>query len=767
MSRARAFLAFSIGIAASSAIGQVAGQSAPLNASPQDQGSNSFLPKGGKQLPSRNGPMPGKGQFSDAFKLDSADDFNQDGRKIWASGHVVFEYQGYKATCDNVVGDRRTRIFVLEGTATLVGADETVHGDRLVVDYPNKAYEAFDADADLRPNLVGGQIKGDLYVKGVESHGTKDDFFASGGSLTTCNLVEPHFDLESNDLEVRYGVRAIMHRAVLRLFGAKIVTLPYLVIPLDDRSYRNMPEVGYTTDEGYYIKMRYGIPLNGNRDLLTHIDYMSRLGLGLGGDYRYNEPDKSGTASIYGIGGAWNEIMFSNDHRQTFKFGTLSLTDDYEKNNYLSDPGETTFNLRGSLALPQGSKGNTLVNFSDSNTQSSTFSSSNEVLGVTDDRKITRDLHTNIGLNYNGSNSDFSGGAATSRQDLSVKVAADGDVKKATLGFQYLRDIPIGDVANFSSGADITPEISLTSDAQRLVGKKLAQELPFHTELSWGDFANGLGGNGQIGRTNLDFSVQRPDLSRRKFTVNLNGEFKQGLYSDGTAQYVLNFGSDFRYDLGHESAANLRYSYLRPYGYSPLTIDQSGQTNLVTLDTTTKPLRGLTTGLQTGYDITRLQTRDEPWQQVGVRTEYAIKNYFSLRGLSIYDPGLEAWSNIRVDLTYKPGATTLAIGSRFDGIRHTWTSINIALTNLKIGRTQFSSNLAYNGYTERFDTQQYNVIYDLHCAEAVFTLTDQNYGFRPGRQIEFFIRLKALPFDGNFGLGTRGQPITTNTGRDF
>jgi hypothetical protein len=268
--------------------------------------------------------------------------------------------------------------------------------------------------------------------------------------------------------------------------------------------------------------------------------------------------------------------------------------------------------------------------------------------------------------------------------------------------------------------------------------------------------------------------VQKPDLSNRKFTANWNAEFKQGVYDSSstgtTAEYVVNLGTDIRYSYGKDTYTDLRYNYLRSFGYSPLTLDQVGYTNLISLDTTVRPIPNLLTGLQTGYDITQLQTTQvqglnpQAWQPVGIRTEYTLKNYFALRGLETYDPTQNAWTSVRLDLTYKPGATLLAIGSAFDGIRHTWTSVNISLTSLKMGRTKFSTILAYDGYTQRFDTQQYNVVYDLHCAEAVFSLLSQNEGFRPGNQYQFFIRLKAIPFDGNFGLGTRGQPITSNTG---
>lgn len=766
MKRPRSVLAASLGLLAARAAAQ-----APVSPPPgpivpgMPNASQRTVP------PSRSGALPKpQPQFSQQFKLIDAEETRREGRKLTLQGHVVFEYHGYRVLCDLVLADSKTDIFELRGHVYMTGADATIHADRIVVDYTNNSFQAFDSHEDLKPDLVGGQLRGDLYVKDLEAHGTQNLFFATAGAATTCDLPNPHFDLAANDVEIRYGVRAILRRAVLHILGAKIVTLPYIVIPLDDRTYNNLPLFGYDTDEGYYVKFRYGIPLSGNRDLLTHVDYMSYLGLGLGADYRYNEPRANGIISVYGIGGASNELSISNQHTQQFKGGaTFTIQDDYENNNYLMDPGETTFNMRGSLSLPQGTKGNTLLSWSDSMTQSTGYTSSSETVGLTDDRRWTSALRTDVGLNYSGSSSTFSGatgGSTSSSQgDLNVKFQATDSTKRADLGLEYLRDVPIGSNANFTSGNDITPELSVTSDAGKLLSPKLALQYPFHTELTWGDFSNGINGGQPIGRTEFDFALQHPDLSKNKFTLNWNAEFKQTFYTDSTAEYIVNLGTDFRYTLNKDSYADLRYSYMRPYGYSPLTIDQVGITDLISVDTMYRVLPGFLTGFQTGYDIYQLQQMNEPWQPVGVRTEYSLGNYFSLRGLETYEPVENAWSSVMLDLTYKPGATLFAVGASFDGIEHTWTSLNITLANLKMGRINLSSILQYDGYTKQFDTQQYNVVYDMtDCTEAVFSMLTQTEGFRPGNQFQFFIRLKALPFNGNFGLGTRGQSITSNTG---
>jgi hypothetical protein len=44
---------------------------------------------------------------------------------------------------------------------------------------------------------------------------------------------------------------------------------------------------------------------------------------------------------------------------------------------------------------------------------------------------------------------------------------------------------------------------------------------------------------------------------------------------------------------------------------------------------------------------------------------------------------------------------------------------------------------------------------------------DNQTGFRPGRQVFFFVRLKALPFTSPFGVGSFGQALGTGGGVRF
>ncbi|AIE86708.1 hypothetical protein [Fimbriimonas ginsengisoli] len=735
---------------------------------------NPLEPVGNPGLPPKTPPDPTIAQQGDLPGTENPDEgfkLIRSGRQRWSGKHVEmdegveFVYKGYHVFADSGEGDLNTNIFSLAHHVQIIGTDAVVKGERVVVDFKQRTYRSFNAESQVSPKLVGGKILNDVYIKARESFGSQRETRSFDAEVTSCNLEHPHYSIDGEDVVVRPGIRAIFRRAKIRLFGRTILRVPYLSIPLDDRQYRNLPTVGQSPDEGYYIKTNYGIPLKGEKELRSRLDYMSKLGVGVGADYAYTAPRMGGFLRFYTIRGNVNTLSVSNEHRQNLGWGELNLTTDIQQGNYLSAPDSTLLTNRAVLTIPRGSD---TTQFGFARTANSTFgnSTTTQTITLSDQRNVFGKVRTNVDLNWLTNKSEFQGQPGQKREQLEMLVKAQEDLPKGQASLEYQRSIPIGETGSFFSSNDRTPVITFSSDAQRLVNQKFAQQLPFRTEVSLGEFQD-LTGNSHVSRGNFDFSFQKPDRSRKRFHLDYNGEFRQGIYSDDTAQYVLNYGTQMGYSLGRDTAINLRYNYLRPYGYSPLQQDRSGKTNLVTGDISYRPIRSFLIGAQSGYDINRIETSDTGWQQVGLRTEWIPTSYFLLRSLSTYDTFQGAWSSVRFDLGYQPGATLLTIGTRYDGIRKVWSNANIFLNNLKVGRARLSAALTYNGYTKQFDSKQYSMIYDLHCAEAVFTMTESNTGFRAGREIQFFVRLKAFPFNSLFGIGRRGQPLGTGTGRDF
>ncbi len=699
------------------------------------------------------------------LRILRADRISRTRDQVSMDGNVHARYRGYDLFANHIEGDLATDVFSLTGKASVVGLDAVITGDWVTVDFKDDSFRSGQANAQLRPGFLKGRVEDDVYVWGKESDGTRREIHSHDGGLTTCNLAEPHWLLDSKNLTIRPEKRLILRKVAVKALGRTLLRLPYISIPLDQRRERYTPEVGHSELEGYFVKTRWGIPVSGPQILDTYLDYYSRLGTGYGARYGYSFSNAEGYLRAFALAGQTNTLEIVSDHRQRLGPMELSLQNNYQRSNVFNAPENTSWTTRAQLLIPRGADV-TRLTYARYDNEAGAFRTTNETWGLIDQRRFGLRTRTSLDLKWTRSDSRTGGGGSTERQTVDVRFRAQHDVKQAVIETEYQRAIPVGETNNFASAADRTPVISIKSDSRRLFGERSSFAIPFSTELSVGEFGLAQGG-GHVTRTFFDLNVNKPDRPSERFGVAFLGRFRQGIYSDDTAQYSLQLGTTLRYRIEGDKGIRLQYSYLKPRGFTPLAIDRVGEYQLATADVSFRAAPRLSLGVQTGYDFL---AGDRPgdlsnWQPVGVRIEWLPRDDFELRAWPVYDPTLGKWSNTRLDLQYQAGETFVNIGARYDGLRSTWGNVNAFVEGLRLGRFKVTAFGAYNGYIKKFETTQVSLIYDLHCWEAVLQYVDYQTGFRPGTQVYFFLRLKALPVDGPFGLGTRGQPFGTAVGR--
>ncbi len=725
-------------------------------------------PQGFPSPPPKDSTLPPPQGEDRELRVLQAGRMTRTGQTLVVEGPAHVQFRGYDIFADRVEGDLDTEVFQLEGKVRLIGADAVVTGQTVQVRFKERTFRATDGEAELRPSFTKGRMLDDLYLGGKLTYGSEHEAFASDSYFTTCNLEHPHYAFDAARSVIRPGKRAILRDVRIEVLGRTIIRLPYLSIPLEDYSDRYLPDVGQSRDEGLYVKTHTGVPLRSSSTTLdARVDYYSKLGGGLGGDYQYDHAGTSGSIKLFGITGGPGTIDASNQHRQKFGPLTLDVSNEYRRHNYLSSPDGTQLSTRGSLLYQQGGGSTTRLSYQRSSNESPGFSYGMSSTSLSDQRTWSRALRTTLDANLVANQSSFSSGTPTEREQLDVRFRGTQDLTRATAELEYVRSIPVGETTNFFSASDRTPVFTLKSTSQQLFGPKgTGLGFPFQTQLSMGEYVDARSRD-RLSRGAFEFAFQRPDASKKRLTADVDGRFKQGIYSDDTAQYVVGMGANVRYKLGSDTGVNLRYNYLRPFGFSPLQIDRSGEYHQLGLDVNYRPARSVLLGAQTGYDLLDQQLASTPWQSVGVRAEFEPSKWLLFRAFSTYDTFQQGWSNIRMDLAYKPGATFVRATARYDGIRHTWGQVGLSVLDLKWGRLRASTDLVYNGYLKQFEARHFDFRYDLHCAEAVLQIIDNPLGFRSGREIQFFIRLKAFPFDTPFGTGRRGQSIGGGTGRDF
>ncbi|NOY12492.1 MAG: LPS-assembly protein LptD, partial [Deltaproteobacteria bacterium] len=130
------------------------------------------------------------------------------------------------------------------------------------------------------------------------------DYRVSDGTFTTCDGEVPSWKFAAEQLDVTVDGYARAKNAVFYLKDIPSFYLPYLLYPVKSgrESGLLMPRVGYSQRRGFQYDGAYYQVLGRNQDATFYFDYLSKMGLGKGLEYRYVfGRQTAGEARIYHI----------------------------------------------------------------------------------------------------------------------------------------------------------------------------------------------------------------------------------------------------------------------------------------------------------------------------------------------------------------------------------------------------------------------------------------------------------------------------------
>jgi lipopolysaccharide assembly outer membrane protein LptD (OstA) len=379
------FLAFSVGLGdglPNTVAGPEPAQEQPTKQDPPKLGGQEQLP-----APSNSKSKP--------LKVINANKYGRSGDEVFFEGNVELEYEGYTLKADRIEGDLVTEKFVLRGGGSLVGEGDVVTGEVVHVDFKNKLYEIEDGTAVIVPTRTNGLTTGPFYVRGGQGKFQESHFHVLNGVMTPCDLEHPHFSFDAGSTEVVPGKKIVLRDFGLNILGKRVLGLPYLYIPLVNDRPRYLPEFGQSVDEGYYVKSRFITPLKGNDTFETRVDYMTKLGFGLGGEYAYDTENVLGTVGAYGLTGRDDTLVANIRHQQRFGASRLDLDTRYQRNNYLTAPASSILNGRAQFTVPSA-RGTTVFGYSRNSSDTGAFGSLSQSYSLSDTRNFGINTRTNI-----------------------------------------------------------------------------------------------------------------------------------------------------------------------------------------------------------------------------------------------------------------------------------------------------------------------------------------------------------------------------------
>ncbi len=224
------------------------------------------------------------------FSSDSDIKFDASGN-FFASGNVAVRYGNTLINSDRVEGSI-SREIVFSGNAKIDTQGATSYADAIHVFPGSRSFRLINPRGVLLPEFLRERITEPLYVSGGEFAGTTNGyFFAEQFIATTCREHFHHYEFRIGDAELFPQEKLVLHKVAIYFFGVKIITLPYLVIPLNvnPRFKRPrtdyLPEFGQNAIEGYYARIPYSFAEGAVAATFLRLDITQKKGEG----YRFEQ----------------------------------------------------------------------------------------------------------------------------------------------------------------------------------------------------------------------------------------------------------------------------------------------------------------------------------------------------------------------------------------------------------------------------------------------------------------------------------------------
>lgn len=702
-------------------------------------------------------PIP----IENELKILKAGTTERNGDQITLIGGVEIEFRDLKITADRIEGLFSEKLFKLFGKVQVTGEDINYVGGDVDIDLETRTMRFVNSRTTLGQKQLGEQIVGNLFLTAQEGFGGQRRYLFTHSESTTCDLEHPHYSITADKVEVVTGESITFRNASLEILGRRVLSLPFIRLPLNRELPGYLPEIGSSADEGFFVKARIGLDTRktDRLDLLT--DLMTRKGLGLGIDYENSRPKSKTSYRLYKVFGVDDTLVLNANQQQTLSSRqNYQASINYSKQNHLFSAQNTNLSIRTLAQLDTGIR----LIYNRNASYSGTFETATDNLALNLTKQLKR---TQVSVNGNliSSLSQSTSSASSFRSERRVfdlQARSSTELGKVRAELLYNRQIPISSIQNFFSSADQTPVISLISDTKRLVG--LSTSLPL--KFSYGNLIDPTRRRA-VSRWQFETSLPSTQTRQGRTSLSSSGRFRQSLYSDDTAQFLFGYDASLGYEFKKATSFNLRYNQSRPQGFSPLAIDRSGRVDIATMDLTARTGRQFSAGVSTGYEFLEDRQLATPWQTVSVRTDWTPSNALGVKTAFTYDTFNGLWSNIRTDINASLLGAKFRAAVRYDGGRHTFGAASFFGEGLSWGKLGTGFGLNFNGYTKRFDSRVFNFTYDLHDSEMILQILDNQTGFRSGTTVSFFLRIKALPFMPGFGSGTQGQGLSNVGGTRF
>lgn len=291
-------------------------------------------------------PAAARAQTTSETTTSDRRELTNDQKHVHFIGHVEYEKGEVKIYADDMVVDTDTNHALASGNVLLAQGNSRLsaeHADfntetRLGTFYNAVGFATVQPPRQVTrpgtiapPAMTGQDTTVYFFGEKVEKVGPRKYRITNGG-FSTCVQPTPRWDLHAGTVLLNVDHYTLLKNAVLTVKGVPMLYLPIMYYPTKKEQRATgflIPTYGSSTLRGQSIHNAFFWAVNRSQDATLLHDWFSKVGQGLGGEYRYN----------YGAGSNGNfRTYFLDQHEATY-----TLDDGSTK----PIPGSRSYDIRG------------------------------------------------------------------------------------------------------------------------------------------------------------------------------------------------------------------------------------------------------------------------------------------------------------------------------------------------------------------------------------------------------------------------------------
>lgn len=210
---------------------------------------------------------------------------NDTSGELFARGNVKITQGQDTILTDYLRGNQQKTTIWVDGSATLVQPDTELTGSGLVYNYGAKTGEVNQARAVITKSkededpadFNNAKVKRE-FLTGQKIELSPGYLSAQNATYTGCELKTPDYHVSADKVEVWPGDKMIAHNAKFWIKNKVIFSLPRYEKSLKETTGSTFPSVGYSNDNGVYIRQTLSYPFNPQLQMYANLAYYSKAG---------------------------------------------------------------------------------------------------------------------------------------------------------------------------------------------------------------------------------------------------------------------------------------------------------------------------------------------------------------------------------------------------------------------------------------------------------------------------------------------------------